>query len=176
MATNTRTITVRIGKEEFLVDTESESAIHDIDQDMDTVSARIAYYGELLAASAAEAIRCDAAYRNWRAGEAVRALTADPKVSEWKVRAEIEATENFKTYKAAEAACEYNQVALKNLIRALEEKSPNLRSKGARLRAELDSTDMNTKSAEQTARNVEELRRLNQERRSVDSKQPKKGK
>lgn len=165
MAIGTGRITVAIGANMLEIDTAAECEIHDVSEDMDTVSARIAFFGELLAAASSEAISIDAAYRNWRAAEALKALKVDSKVSEWKVRAEIEATETFKKYKEALAKAEYNETALKVLIKGLEEKSPNLRSKGARQRAELDSTAMSTSSTEQIEINKEALRKLAEERK-----------
>jgi hypothetical protein len=162
--TQSRTINITIGRSAFAFDTEREAAIHELDEDMDTVSARIAFFGELLASASEEAVNVDAAYRNWRASESLKALQADPKIAEWKVRSEIEASDKFKKFKEAIARAEYNQTSLKTLIRALEEKSPNLRSKGARQRAELEATDMSTSAQEHAERNTRELRKLAQEK------------
>lgn len=156
-----RTINIAIGRASFQFDTFIEAAIHeDIDNDMDTVSARIGYFGELLAAVAEESIKLDAAYRSWRANEAMRLLKEDPKVSEWKVKSAIESMDKFKQFKDAAAKVEYNKVALETLIKALSEKSPNLRSKGARMRAELESTNMNTTASEHVNHNKRVLQEL----------------
>lgn len=153
-------ITVAIGKEVIKIDTEAEAAIHDINADMDTVSARIAWFGELLAAAEEEAIKVDAAYRRWRAGVKVEALKKEKGIAEWKVDARIEASEQFTKYKAAIGKAKYNCVALRGLVDALKEKSPNLRSKGARQRAELDSTNMSTPAQRTASERKEELRTL----------------
>lgn len=139
-------IKIRIGDEESEIDTESVASITNIDIGMSQVSAQIAFYGELLALAEAEKIKIDAAYRRWRAEQTKIILAKDEKLAEWKVRAEIESNQTFVSYKEAEAQAEYNSTSLKILVRALEEKSPNLRSKGARARAELDATDMGTKT------------------------------
>lgn len=142
---DSRQINIAVGKANYQFDTSEEAAIHsDLDAEMDSVAARISYFGELLAAVFEESIKLDAAYRAWRASESVRLLNEDPKVSEWKVKAAIESADKFRQFKDAIAKVKYNQVSLESLIKALIEKSPNLRSKGARLRAELESTDMNT--------------------------------
>lgn len=155
-----REIKIMIGKTCHQFDTSEEARIHDdLDSEMDTVAARIGFFGELLAAVNEEAIRLDTAYRSWRAAETMRLLKDDPKVSEWKVRAAIEASDKFRQFKDAKAKIKYNLVALDSLIQALAEKSPNLRSKGARLRAELEGLDMTTRAA-RADRSKEELRRL----------------
>lgn len=151
-------IEIAIGEETVEIDTEKEAAIHDVSSDMATVSARIAWFGELLAAAEEELVIVDAAYRNWRAKEYTAGLKKDPKIAEWKLKANVEASDAFTNWKEAIGKATYNVTALKNLIKALEEKSPNLRSKGARQRAELDATDMSTPSRETAERNKERLR------------------
>lgn len=164
-------INIALGKTKIRIDVEQEAEIHDLDEDMDTVSARIAFYGELLAACREEQIKADAAYRKWRAQIAAQALRKDPKIGEWKVNAKIESDDQFLTFKQAIAKVEYNVVALKNLIKGLEEKSPNLRSKGARERAVLGSDGMTTPSQETASRRKKELRAAREEQ---DAKRKKK--
>jgi hypothetical protein len=133
-----------IGKEVVEIDLEEETAIGDIDKDMDQVAAQMAYYGELLGAAKRESSELDAAYRVFRATIANAMLTKDKSIAEWKVKAAIESQDKFLTFKKAQAACEYNVEVLGNLLKALSEKSPNLRSKGARLRDEANCTGMTT--------------------------------
>lgn len=153
-------IEIALGKTTIRIDTEAEAAIHDINEDMDTVSARIAFFGELLASCCEEQINVDGDYRKWRAKVNAAALKKDPKIAEWKPKVEIESSDTFTKYKRAIAKAEYNVVALKNLIKGLEEKSPNLRSKGARERAVLGSDGMTTPSQETASQNKEKLRGL----------------
>jgi hypothetical protein len=153
------------------IDVSEEAGIHELSEDMDTVSARIGFFGEVLAAASEEKIKLDAAYRKWRAEIAKRSLKDDPKISEWKVKADIESDPKFTAFKEAEAKAEYNTVALTNLIVALKEKSPNLRSKGARERAELDSTNMTTRATDVANQKMRELREISQPS-STTKKQP----
>jgi hypothetical protein len=141
-------IELKIGNETLTIDTELETRIHDVSADMDTVSARISFFGEALAAAEEESVIVDAKYRQWRAREKLGALKGDEKLADWKLNAQIEASDAFMQYKMAIAKAAYNTQSLKSLIDALKEKSPNLRSKGARQRAELDATDMVTKTSE----------------------------
>ena len=154
-------ITITIGKEKLEIDVDEEAGIHDLSSDMDTVAARIAFFGEVLAAASAEKIRIDAHYRRWRAGVAAKSLETDPKIPEWKSKVEIESAEQFTQFKEALASAEYNVTSLTNLIIALKEKSPNLRSKGARERAELDSTNMTTKATDVAEQKMQALREAN---------------
>lgn len=154
-------IKITIGEDPLEIDVNEEAAIHELSADMDNVSARIAFYGEVLAAASEEKIRVDAAYRNWRAKMSSDILAKDDKLAEWKAKARIESEQAFSDYKSAIAKTEYNVTALTNLILALKEKSPNLRSKGARERAELDSTGMTTKASDEANRNMETIRTIN---------------
>jgi hypothetical protein len=139
-------VKVTIGKEVIEIDLDEEATIGDIDKDMDQVAAQMAYYGELLGAAKRESAELDAAYRAFRATIVNAMLTKDKGIAEWKVKAAIESQDKFLTFKKAQAACEYNVEVLGNLLKALSEKSPNLRSKGARLRDEANCTGMSTPS------------------------------
>lgn len=150
--------TLTISDKKFKVDVVAECRIVDLDADMAEVAARIAYWGAVLGSAIEERDLCDARYRAWRAKINKAALEKDPKISEWKVKATIEADKTFMQYKTASAAAEHNVVTLTYLIKALMEKSPNLRSKGARERAELDATDMSTPSERTAAGHKRELR------------------
>lgn len=138
---------ITIGDENFEIDFERIAAIGpDLDEEMDTVSSQIAFYGKLLARSQEERVILDSLYRNWKAKIANEVLKKDEKTAEWKVRSIVEANDKFLTFKKAESACQRNETVLETLIKALLEKSPNLRSKGARLREELKSVDMTTRT------------------------------
>lgn len=165
-------IKVAIGKETIEIDTAKETLIGDVSADMDRVASQIAWFGELLGAAEAERVRVDSGYRRWRAKIAKEMLKKDPKISEWKVKAEIESSNTFAEFKEAIAQAEHQYTALKELVAALKEKSPNLRSKGARQRAELDSTDMSTRAAQ----NKDNLRRQHDQsaEETRSRKQPRK--
>lgn len=144
------TIEIVVGTEVVEVDLEQETVIGpDIDMEMDRVASRIAYFGELLGAVLRDSKKADTKYRAWRARMTKEILRKDSKLAEWKIKAEIESDPKFETFKAAIATCDYQQKTLEELIAALKEKSPNLRSKGARLRAEFESTDMSTRVSKQ---------------------------
>jgi hypothetical protein len=167
-------IEIKLGDTVIKINTDEETLIHEVSSDMDTAASRIAFYGELLGAVAEEKMKVDSAYRSWRAKFTLSLLEKEEKTAEWKMKAAIEATQTFLDFKAAIAKATYNEVSLNNLIVALKEKSPNLRSKGARQRAELDATDMNTKST-QSLKNETTLRELS-EQSQPSTKQPKKAK
>lgn len=139
-------VKITIGSEVIEIDLDEETKIGDLDENMDEVASQIAYYGELLGAAKEEEGKLDAAYRRWRGGISSAMLKKDPKIAEWKVKAAIEEQKSFEQYKTAQAACTRNIVTIDILIKALCEKSPNLRSKGARMRAVLDSQGMTTPS------------------------------
>jgi hypothetical protein len=135
---------VMIGQEVFEIDIEKTVGIEEnLVKEMDRISSQIAFYGKLLAEAMKEKIILDSLYRKWRAKVAMKTVRDDPKISEWKVKASIEEQDQFVTFKQAEGQCEYNVVALNNIIDGLKEKSQNLRSKGANLRIDLLSNEGN---------------------------------
>ena len=158
---------IKIGTEAPIeIDTEAEAGITDLTDDMKTVAARIAWVGEVLGQVEQERRRHDKLYRGWRAKMALKFLRKDPKISEWKVKAKIEADEMFDRYKEAQSQIDYNATTLYNLISSLREKSQNLRSLGVRARSELEATGMSTRvtEAQQTAHERKaELRKLSEQ-------------
>jgi len=137
-----------IGNKEIEYDRDRETEIQpDLSEEMDTVSAKIAYYGELLGLAYEERVIADSKYRTWRAKYTIELVKnkSEHAKSEWKLKSKIESDDLFMAYKNGIAACEKNVKLLENMVHALREKSQNLRSKGANLRSEFESTGMNTK-------------------------------
>lgn len=153
---------ITIGNKEIEYDRDRETEIQpDLSEEMDTVSAKIAYYGELLGLAHEEDVIADATYRSWRAKYAKELVKKKSEwaKNEWKLKVKIESDDLFMTYKKAIAACKKNVKMLDNMVRALVEKSQNLRSKGANLRSEFESTGMNTKFTT-TDKATEKMKRL----------------
>lgn len=143
--------TITIGTDKFEIDLDETRISADIDKEMDEVASRISWYGSLLGAAKKEEKALDGAYRHWRAEYGESVLTKDPKASEWKVKQAIESQKKFLMFKEAAAQCLNNITTIENHIKALLEKSPNLRSKGARMRGERSSQDMSTPTEERRA-------------------------
>jgi hypothetical protein len=135
-----------IGTEKISIDINEILMVGDLSEDMDKVASQIGHYGALLGAAQEELTKVDGLYRNWRAKEAAAITKKDSKIPEHKVKAKIDSQETFVKYKTAKALCEKNVITLQNVIKALLEKSPNLRSRGARERAEFEATDMTTRT------------------------------
>lgn len=133
-----------------------------IDEGMIDISSKIAWYGELLGAAEKEKIRADSEYRHWYAKQLQEIQTKEEKVSEWKAKSKVEAMKEFIAFKTAIGAAEYNVSSLRVLVRALEEESSNLRSRGANLRAEMNTVDMTTKTRESIDERYRELKELKQ--------------
>jgi hypothetical protein len=143
-------VKIPVGDEIVEIDLMKESAIGpDLDKEMDEVSSQIAWFGELLGAIKRDAKILDKSYRKWRAQMSVELLKKDKSMAEWKVKAHIESNPQFEKFKTAEAQCNYNDTTITELIAALKEKSQNVRSKGARLRSEMESTGMTTRMSQQ---------------------------
>jgi hypothetical protein len=131
----------------------SELAISEnLSDDMDRVSAQLAYWGSVLAEASAEKVQVDAFYRRFRASCAEAVLQRDPKAAEWKVKNAIEATDGFIQHKNAIAMAERNVGILEAMVRAFDKKANQLQSKGARVRSELNATGMTTPEVPRTPR------------------------
>ncbi len=124
----------------------SELTIVEISEAMDTVAARMAYWGSVYAEAEAELERADHSYRNWRANHAKLVAQRSDKPPEWKVTAEIEAEPLFLKFKEGIARGTRNVTLLKAIYEAFKVKASLLQSKGAILRAELEATGMHTKT------------------------------
>jgi len=153
-------VSLTIGDENIKIDTDKVCLIDDISEGMNKVASEIAYYGALHGAALEEVTQVDGYYRQWRAKKKVELLEADPKSAEWKIASKVEADEKFLKFKLAKASAEKNEKTLSNLIKALVEKSQNLRSKGARQRVELESTDMVTKSKKVADSNTKRIKKI----------------
>lgn len=137
----------------ILYDVNAEARIGpDLDQEMDRVSAQLAWWGSVAASAAKEAADADSYYRQWRAQRTKDLLQADPKIAEWKVKAEIEASEAFLELKYGVALANENAQLAVAMVQALKEKANLLPSKGARARAELEASGMTTPAKPTAAR------------------------
>lgn len=137
-------VTIHVGDESFRIAFDAETEVINIDEGMRTVASRIAHWGNVYALAEEELDAADAAYRSWRAEATRELLASDGKLAEWKCKAEIEASQGFQLHKLAIARAQRAVTFLGKLIDALKEKSQNLRSIGARARAELEATGMST--------------------------------
>ncbi len=125
-------------------DVDEKLAIYDVDSEMDTVSADIAFWGDVWSSAQEEATNADAHYRAWRAALTKQLLDEDPKLAEWKVKANIEAHPAFLKWKAAIAQAERNVILARAMVEAFDGKRATLQSKGAKLRAEMEATGLST--------------------------------
>jgi len=124
----------------------------DLSDEMDRVSAQLAYWGSVAAEAKGELTQVDAWYRRFRAQQALEVLASDAKAGEWKVRVRIEASDGFVQHKNAIALAEKNLALAEAMVRAFEKKANQLQSKGARVRSELNSQGMTTPTTTGEAR------------------------
>lgn len=120
--------------------------IVDLSTDMDRVAALMGFWGSVWASAVEEHAMADAHYRSWRARETQRLLDSSPKLAEWKLKADIEASPHFLALKQAIASAERNVVHAKATFESFSKKANQLQSKGAMLRDELGATGMHTPS------------------------------
>jgi hypothetical protein len=134
-----------INGEPIKVDVAKMLDINDLSDDMDKVASQMGYWGSLWAAAEGERELADAFYRQWRAQTGKKIVDADSKMAEWKVRQAIEAHSKFIEIKGKLSQAIHNATLCKTVCEAWRIKSNMLQSKGAMMRAELDSTGMSTK-------------------------------
>ena len=157
------------------IDTDDLLIISDVNTDMSQVSAQMAYYSSIHAAAEEERVQMDTVYRKWRAHTGLKILEKDPKAAEWKVRQMVEAEPQFEKLKYALARAVHNTTLTRGIYESLKIKAQMLQSKGAMLRAELDSTGMTTpeKSSKRTADKETSDERLRKMRLANSSKKKK---
>lgn len=136
-----------IGTEEIEIDTDEEFDVSDLSAAMDRVAAQLSRYSQLWGEAEQEREIADARYRAWVAQYGKELREEDPKAAEWKIKQEVESHPNFLKYKEAIAATIRNCTVLRGQCDALRVKAAILQSKGALMRAELDSTGMVTRSS-----------------------------
>lgn len=132
-----------------------ELEISDISSDMDKVASQIAYWGNIWAEADKEEQTAKAYYRNWKAITGNKFVEDNEKLAEWKVRQQLEALDEFRTIKEGLARASKNVLLAKSVYEAFKAKANILQSKGAMMRAELDSTSMKTKDSKKS---IEEKR------------------
>jgi len=124
----------------------SQLVIVDLGEDMDHVAAQVSYFGGLWGEAEREEMAADTYYRAWRAKEGEKVLGADPKMAEWKVKQDLEASSQFAVIKEQLSIARRNTIALRGHYEAFKVKASILQSKGAMRRAEMESTGMSTRS------------------------------
>lgn len=137
-------IDIRVAGIPVSMDVDEALSISDVDSEMDKVSAQVGFWGDVWSSAQEEVTNADAHYRAWRATLTKQLLDEDPKLAEWKVKANIEAHPKFTMWKAAIAQAERNVILARALVDAFDGKRATLQSKGAKLRAEWEATGVHT--------------------------------
>lgn len=117
--------TFKVDKKEVSV-TDQELAIRDTD--VSKSASDIAYWGEVVAALKKLLNLLLAEYRNWRAKAVVKILETDPKLAEWKCKANIESTSGFMKYKKATAEAQEQYDRASGIFEAMVTKASSKQS------------------------------------------------
>lgn len=129
---------------QVVLDTRAALSIGDINEDMTRVSAEVGFWITVAASAREEAIQADSFYRQWRARKVKELLRLDPKMAEWKVKAEVEADPKFLELKNAIAKAEAQDVLAAGIVDAFDGKRASLQSRGAMMREGLAATGVTT--------------------------------
>ncbi len=116
----------------------------DLSEEMDRVSAQLAYWSAVAAEAKRDVIRVDAHYRRFRAIASNAALEATANLAEWKVKARVESTDGFIQHKEAVALSEKHLVLCNGMVMAFDKKANQLQSIGAKRRSEMGAQGMTT--------------------------------
>lgn len=152
-------IEIKVNGKKFSIDLEQALCIVDISMDMDNVASQMAFWGGVWASAEQEAAESDAYYRRWRASEGREIINGDTKLSEWKVRQIIESSDEFHKIKRGISKAQENVIVAKTIYEAFRVKANMLQSKGAMMRAELDSTSMRTSPSRTEPRTEQESKK-----------------
>lgn len=144
----TNVIVVTVDGVAIEVDVDEDTAIVDLDGDMDRIASLLGWYGNLVAAAKEHADSLDTNYRAWRGRRVTSILASEVKLAEYKVNARINAERDFLTHKRGIAAAVRVVVRLERAWSALDRKASILQSKGALYRSELQATGMTTREEE----------------------------
>lgn len=135
-----------LGKRSLIVSGEtvdldhSDLEINDIDETQRKTSSMIAYWASVYGSAEGERVSVDAFYRQWRAKAAEAILKADPKLSEWKVRNKIEASDDFLKIKTLLAKAIDNAITAKGVFEGWNKRSNLSQSVGASKRETMKKT------------------------------------
>lgn len=153
-------IDMKVNGESVTANIPNELDIYDVSGDMDKVASQIAYWGNVWAEADKEEITAKAYYRNWKADVGDKISSENEKLAEWKVRQKIEALPEFRAIKEKLAEAARNVTSAKTMCEAFKAKASMLQSKGAMMRAELDSTSMKTREREAAEKRVVNKKKL----------------
>ena len=146
MSRSTNTLIIEVDGREVTLDIEGDTASVDIDEDMVNIAPLIAWYGRLLAAARHTTDRLEVDIKRYKAvaTQDIQAK-AGGKLAEWKVRAEVDASPTLANLRYDLATAWEVANRLDTALAALKVKAEMLRSRGAMMRAEWNSTSMATK-------------------------------
>lgn len=137
-------VKIIVSGHEVKIDVDFDLSIANLDIDMDRVASQMGFWGSVWSAAIEENIFAKAHYRHWRAKMSEMLQEKYPKLSEWKVKVKIEATEEFLKFKRSLSISEKNIAISKNMFASFEKKSNQLQSKGAMSRTEIGAIGMST--------------------------------
>jgi hypothetical protein len=143
---------INVGGHELVCHVDAELDIGDVTEGMTKVASQMGFWASVWASAAEQQMDVDAHYRAWRATRTRELLSEDPKLAEWKLKAELESDPNFLKYKRAIAHAERAVILARGMFEAAEGKSRVLQSRGAMMRDEMHATGMSTPTSPRARR------------------------
>jgi hypothetical protein len=124
----------------LVLDIDADASITDLDEDMSQAAPLVAWYGRLTAAARQEVDRLEDAVKKAKARKLAGIFGYDPKVAEWKAKAEMEGDEAIEELQTLVGRAWYVANTLSAAFEAMKVKADILRSKSSMMRAELERT------------------------------------
>ena len=146
MARVANVIHMTLNEQEIVVDVAADLRVVEVSSDLASVSSKLAYYGMLRAAARRWEQTLDDAYRTWRGKMTQHILAGDPKLAEWKVKAQIDNNREFRVFKENIRNAQELHERLQTAYEALREMASALRTLGGMSRVEYDNEDTHVRS------------------------------
>lgn len=128
------------GLGKLVLDIDADASITDLDEDMDQAAPLVAWYGRMTAAARQEVDRWEDVVKQTRAMKLKGLTEYDPKLAEWKAKAEMEADTHIAELQTHVRRAWYVANTLSAAYEAMKVKADILRSKSAMHRSELERT------------------------------------
>lgn len=100
-----------------------ELDVTDAAEERQTVVSKMCYWGSVWSEAKAQSEKLDARYRAWRGVSTQNLLAADPKMAEWRLRAQIDGSPEFIKFKDAQAEALEVESKAYTLWRSYEQKA-----------------------------------------------------
>lgn len=145
-------IELSIDGAQVVLDVEADTSIYDLDEDLQSVASLISWYGRILAAARRRLAALEEAATLQRARLVTGLLAADPKLSEWKARFQVDADAGYHNMKMQAIEAKELVDRLWHATVALENKASVLCAMAGKARSEMHMTGASVRDRDDLVR------------------------